>query len=415
MEMPYNDFAEKALIGAIIVDSTKLSMLPAIPIEAFTPGPNKTIWEAINALKESEQPIELTTVAAFLERSGRLESVGYEYLASLYEYGAIDVEYQATVILEEYDRRRIIGIAHEAIKRIKNGDTASEVADYIVDSSQNLEVFKTSTTIAPQDSYEKLLQRMEEGRSNIITSGFDNLDVMLQIRGGQLITVAARPAMGKSAFADQLACQIAVYYGPSLFVSLEMGEDEIINRRVSRFTGVPVQRIANSHLSAQEKQRIYEARSDVMNAQVFVMDSPSPTPQEIMDEARRLKRTVGLSCIFIDYLQIMAKDPNDVSELSKLTRSFKVMSRQMKVPVFLLSQLSRGVESRQDRRPILSDLRGSGSIEQDSDAVLFIYRNSYYDRNDDGDEAEIIIAKQRSGPTGTAILRFDGYVTRFSD
>lgn len=430
--LPNDIQAEKALLSSIIFNTSIVSqVIEKIDVNDFFWPENKAIYKAILSLYEKNIPIDIISITneiKHLKLESELEFAGgFEYLASLLELVSVvkSHHYYIEIIKSKSIRTKIIKAALETIQ-----DTYNEEYNIntILDKAQR-RIMDISYTTKSQDYHslsdilanvlENIETMTEEGVVGIPT-GFEDLDKMTSgLQRGDLTIVAARPSMGKTAFAINLAYNIVIKSKqPVIFFSIEMSKEQIAQRFLSLESSVPLAKIRNATLTIQDMDRLAEAISILSEQPLFIDDSPNLTTIDIRIKSRKLKvEKKQLGAIFIDYLQLIKGEDryeSRVQELSEISRSLKALAKELNVPVVALSQLSREVEKRTDKRPLLSDLRESGAIEQEADLVMFLYRDDYY--NKDSKKAnltEVIIAKQRNGPTGSIILYFAKDILKF--
>ncbi len=425
---PHNIDAEMSLIGALMIDTDAVVRIADnVDIKDFYEERHQRIYEAIRKLYEHGRPIDILTLSNQLKDDGFLEVVGgATYLSELTNYvpTAAHVEHYADIVAEKALRRRliksssdIVGIGYDEAKPIKQ----------IIEEAES-ELFKVSQKHVKQDieSIESILatsfERLDElhksgGKVRGIPTGFKDLDNL--IAGWQksdLVILAARPAMGKSVLALNFAHKVATKSEmPVLIFSLEMSKEQMVDRMLAMESGVDAWNIRTGNLSNEDWERISEAMGTLAEAPIYIDDTPGITVSDLRTKARREQHQRQLGLIIVDYLQLMSggsrfgSDFNRVLEISEISRGLKAIARELNVPVIALSQLSRSVESRSPQIPQLADLRESGSIEQDADMVMFIYRDEYYnpETTDKPHVADILIKKHRSGPTGNVELYFD--------
>ncbi len=456
-ETPQSFEAEQALIGAILGNNAAYhNCAELLTAQHFSDPLHGKMWDTIGRLIERGQVVNLFTLKAYFEQEPDLKAAGGpSYLARMMAVSvhAIDAPTFARIIRDTAIRRRIIAVADDALASAyapRADDTAAEqierlerglfdIAEGAIDAG--FARFTSGLTKA-LSAAEAAHQR--DGRLTGISTGLQALDDILGgLHRSDLIVLAGRPSMGKTALATNIAVHAASRFrseeGPDGkprtvdgarvgFFSLEMSAEQLATRIVSDKAGISSERVRRGQLTSSEFDRLIEASAAVENLALQIDDTPALTIAALRTRARRLKRQNGLDLIVVDYLQLVdatSRKDGRVQEVSEITRGLKTLAKELDVPVIALSQLSRAVEQRQDKRPQLSDLRDSGSIEQDADVVMFVYREQYYlERNPDADpaavhaaagKAEVAIAKQRHGPTGVAHLRFDGALTRFSD
>jgi replicative DNA helicase len=429
---PHNLDAEKSLLGAMLLsrDAIAAAMETCSSDDFYKPA-HSHVYDAINTLYNLGEPADPVTVADELKRAGMLDSVGG--LAALV---ALQADTPATTNAARYARiveehallRRLISVAGEIAEM---GYSVPEDVAQAMDRAESL-VFNVAERRVT-DSLKQLnellyasMDRLEHlfDRGETITgvpTGYMDLDERLYgLQPNALIIVGARPAMGKTAFALGMAAHAAVEARvPTLIFSLEMGCDEITNRLLVSEARVDAGRMRNGRLTEPDWPKISSAVARLGDAPLFIDDNPNTTVMEIRAKARRLKaRNGGLGLIIVDYLQLMsgASNENRQLEVSSISRGLKILARELEVPVVALSQLSRQLEARADKRPVLADLRESGSLEQDADVVMFLYRDEMYNpESSDRGTAEVIIAKHRNGPTGKIQLAFLDHYTRFAN
>jgi len=430
---PHNLEAESSLLGAMLLSRDAIG--PAVEMldagDFYKPA-HQHIFDAIAALYSSGDPADPVTVAEELDRAGLLaESGGLENLVDLQATtpATSNASRYARIIEERALLRRLIGVAGEIAEV---GYSLPEDVTKAVDEAeakmfQVAERRVTDSTRAIRDLLSENLDRLEElyERGEAITgvpSGYHDLDEILSgLQPNALLVVGARPAMGKTSFALGMATHAAmVAQRPVLFFSLEMGHLELTQRLLCSEAKVDASRLRNGNLSDDDWPKISRAVGQLAEAPIWIDDNPNLTVMEIRAKARRLKARLGdLGVIFVDYLQLMSGSGRAESrqvEISEISRSLKILARELETPVVALSQLSRNLEQRADKRPMLADLRESGAIEQDADVVMFLYRDEIYDpESADIGTSEVIIAKHRNGPTGTVRLAFIGNFTKFAN
>lgn len=421
---PQNIEAEQAVLGAVFLEPESLT--PASEMlrpEDFYRAAHQKIFEMMLALSNKGEPIDLVTVTAELADQNLLEEVGgVSYLADLANAvpTAANVEYYARIIEEKSILRRLI---RTATTIATDGYTREDDVEGLLNESERkiLEVSQRKNTkgfqnikdvlVAAYDKIETLHNR--KGDITGIPTGFIELDKMTAgFQRNDLIIVAARPSVGKTAFALNIAQNVATKTDENVAIfSLEMGSDQLVMRMLCAEGNIDAQRLRTGALTAEDWAKLTMAMGSLANGGIYIDDTPGIRVSEIRAKCRRLKQESGLGMILIDYLQLIQgsgkSGENRQQEVSEISRSLKALARELQVPVIALSQLSRGVESRQDKRPMMSDIRESGSIEQDADIVAFLYREDYYERETENKNIiEIIIAKQRNGPVGTVQLAF---------
>jgi replicative DNA helicase len=427
--------AEESLLGSMLLsaDATAAAIEICTAADFYKPA-HGHIFGAIVALFERGEPVDAVTVADELQRSSLLEAIGDPALLVSLQANTPSVAnavHYARIVEEHSLLRRLVGVAAE-IAEI--GYSVPEDVTGAVDEAERM-VFdlsqrRTTDTIeALRDLIGRSLDRIEElaQRSSRITgiaTGYTDLDEILAgLQPSSLTIVGARPAMGKTSFALGMLSHVGVVLRrPALLFSLEMGHLELTQRMLASEARVDAQRMRTGHLHEADWAKVGTAVSRLSDATVFIDDNPNLTVMDIRARARRLRKSEGdLGLVVVDYLQLMtgrARAENRQVEVAEISRGLKILARELGCPVVALSQLSRGLEARQDKRPMLSDLRESGSLEQDADVVLFIFREEQYDPDTPIDRrgmAEIIVAKHRNGPTGSAHLVFLNQYARFDN
>nr|WP_028550636.1 replicative DNA helicase [Paenibacillus sp. UNC451MF] len=420
---PQNLEAEQAVLGAILLDSDSLvTAMERITNDDFYRTSHQRIFESMIELAEGNEPIDLITLTALLQNKQQLEEIGgIKYLSELANAvpTAANIDYYAQIVEEKSMLRRLIRAATNIVTEgyaatDDVGDLLSDAEKRILEISQR----RSSTGfIAIRDVLMEVFDKVEflynnKGGTTGVKSGFQDLDKMTSgFQRSDLIIVAARPSVGKTAFALNIAQNVGVREKETVAIfSLEMGAAQLVQRMICAEANVDAGRMRTGFLESDDWEKLTMAIGALSEANIYIDDSPSVTVADIRAKCRRLKQEKGLGMILIDYLQLIhgrGKGDNRQQEVSEISRTLKQIARELDVPVIALSQLSRGVEQRQDKRPMMSDLRESGSIEQDADIVAFLYRDDYYDKESEKKNIiEIIIAKQRNGPVGTVELAF---------
>jgi len=421
---PQNIEAEQAVLGAIFLESSALTLASEILIpEDFYRASHQKIFNAMLKVADKGEPVDLVTVTAELADAKMLEEIGgVSYLSELANSvpTAANVEYYARIVEEKSILRRLIrtatAIAQEGYTREDEIDSLlNEAEKRIMEVSQrkNAGAFQNIKDILVQtyDNIEMLHNR--KGEITGIPTGFTELDRMTAgFQRSDLIIVAARPSVGKTAFALNIAQNVATKTDENVAIfSLEMSAQQLVMRMLCAEGNINAQNLRTGKLTPEDWGKLTMAMGSLSNAGIYIDDTPGIRISEIRAKCRRLKQESGLGMVLIDYLQLIQGSgrnrENRQQEVSEISRSLKALARELEVPVIALSQLSRGVEQRQDKRPMMSDIRESGSIEQDADIVAFLYRDDYYDKESENKNIiEIIIAKQRNGPVGTVQLAF---------
>jgi len=430
---PQNLDAEVSVLGALMMAPNLIAGVSEIlrPIHFYRPS-HQAIYEAIEGLYGRGEPVDTVTVSEELSNRGGLEEVGGRvFVHSLVSAvpAASNARYYAEIVRENYLLRSLIAVGSEIADmgyRREQGplDLIDRAEQMVFDIAQNRasgDMVHVKELIS--ESFAELEKIMTEGRrTSGVESGFRRLDDLITgLQPANLIVLAGRPSMGKTAFALDIARNVAVDQnkGVALF-SLEMSKSELVQRMMCSEARIDSQKLRHGQLQASEWGRLTAACTPLFTAPIFIDDTAAVNLMEIRAKARRLKaREKNLGLVVIDYLQLMVGDAgveNRQQEISRISRGLKILARDLEVPVLALSQLSRQVESRVNKRPMLSDLRESGAIEQDADVVLFIYRDEEYNKDSpDKGVAEIIVGKQRNGPTGFCKLAFVKSYTRFLD
>ncbi|MFS0865598.1 replicative DNA helicase [Fredinandcohnia sp. 179-A 10B2 NHS] len=421
---PQNIEAEQAVLGAIFLEPSSLTLASELLIpEDFYRVAHQKIFNAMLTLNDKGEPVDLVTVTSELADAKILEEVGgVSYLSDLANSvpTAANIEYYAKIIEEKSILRRLIRtattIATDGYSREDEVEALlSEAEKNIMEvaNRKNAGAFQNIKDVLVQtyDNIETLHNRV--GDITGIPTGFAELDRMTAgFQRNDLIIVGARPSVGKTAFALNIAQNVATKTDENVAIfSLEMGAEQLVMRMLCAEGNINAQNLRTGSLTPEDWSKLTMAMGSLSNSGIYIDDTPGVRIGEIRSKCRRLKQEVGLGMILIDYLQLIQGDgrsgENRQQEVSEISRSLKALARELKVPVIALSQLSRGVEQRQDKRPMMSDIRESGSIEQDADIVAFLYRDDYYDKESENKNIiEIIIAKQRNGPVGTVSLAF---------
>ncbi len=428
---PQNMDAEQSVLGSLLIDRDAIISIAAmIRPDDFAVSANGTIFRAILDLYNRREPTDFVTLSDELTRRGRLDDVGgHAYLSALANAvpTAVHVEYYAKIVERTATLRRLIDAGTQIVKIAYDDgvetEEALDAAERAIFAVTERRVTKDFVSIADVlDKFFDQINYMEQHRGEMVgvATGFSDLD---QLTGGlqrsDLIILGARPSVGKTSFMLGMAYGAAVTHGKTVGIfSLEMSAEQLVTRLLSMETGVDTHRLRMGQINDNEWDRMSRAFGRLAEANIYIDDNAGSTIMDVRSKARRLQAEQGLDLIVIDYLQLMSgrRSENRVQEISEISRGLKGLARELNVPVIAASQLSRGVESRTDHRPMLSDLRESGSIEQDADIVMFIYREELYEPDTDKKGiAEIIVSKHRNGPVGTVNLRFFNQTARFAD
>jgi replicative DNA helicase len=420
--------AERAVLGACMMDATAITRIStALAAGDFYREQHRYIYEALQALADSQQPCDPVTLSAELTRRGKVDIVGGMpelAMIAIETPSAMHVEHYASIVADKATIRRLSIAAGEIAKVAFRDDQTAQGA---LDEAERLLFAVTSGKqqvsmehiARPLQRVVDVLDLAMDGMSAGVPSGFVAIDQMLGgFQRSDLIICAARPAMGKSALMLSIADYAARKAGAKVAIfSLEMSKDQLVQRLLSMRTGIDSHRIRMRKIHDDEWGKIMEISNEIRQVGLYIDDTPALSIEAIQRTARRMHAEGGLDMIVVDYLQLMTgKGQNREQEIASISRGLKAMARELNVPVLALSQLSRKVEERADKRPMLSDLRESGSLEQDTDVVMFIYREDYYvEETDRQNIADIIVAKHRHGATGTVSLFFRKELTQFRD
>ncbi|MFL2577019.1 MAG: replicative DNA helicase [Flavobacteriales bacterium] len=431
---------EEAVLGALMIDNESLSdTIDSLQPEYFYKPDNQKIFEAIINLFNNSKPVDILTVSEELKRMGDLDSVGgMLYISQLTNNisSSSNTEFHARIIAEKFIKRSLISISNNIIGDAFNDtidifdllNTAEEKLFNVTEGTLRKSYDKMSVLIKGALDNIEVLRQKEDGLSGV-PSGFTKLDrVTSGWQKSDLVIVAARPGMGKTAFALSMARNIAINHEKAIgLFSLEMSSEQLVSRLIASEAELSASKLRKGDLKDYEMVQLHEKIKQLSDAQIYIDDTPALTVFELRAKARRLVKNHNVEIIIIDYLQLMSAGGNAGNreqEISTISRSLKGIAKELKIPVIALSQVNRGVESRTgtgSKRPMLSDLRESGAIEQDADIVTFIYRPEYYkiyewDNGDDSrSQAEIIIAKHRNGALENVRLKFTAEFAKFSD
>ena len=429
---PHNGEAERSVLGAVMLNKDVLSdVLEEVTADDFYNESHREIFRAIWNLYNENTAVDMLTVCEELKKRKALDmSGGRAYIATLtaeVPSTANAVEY-AKIVAEKATLRQMIKTTEDITEKGYDAKMAAgEILDYAESS-----IFKIAQKRQKNDYSKiqdvlltniKLIDAAAQNKDKIvgIPTGFKDIDEKTSgLQRSDLIIVAARPAMGKTAFALNIAQQSAVKAGSSVMIfSLEMSKEQLGQRLLAMQARVEIQKLKQGDLDRKDWDRITMALDELNNTKIVIDDTPGISIMEMRNKCRRLKAEQGLDLVVVDYLQLMSlqgKTDNRQQEISTISRNLKLLAREIECPVIVLSQLSRAPEQRQDHRPVLSDLRESGSIEQDADIVIFLYRDDYYNENTDKPGVcEVNIAKHRSGPTDKVELTWVSRYTKFSD
>ncbi|NLM51636.1 MAG: replicative DNA helicase [Firmicutes bacterium] len=427
---PQNLEAEQSVLGSMLIDREAIIIASEIirPTDFYRESHQK-IFEAMLALSERGEPVDLITLSAELEQQNLLESVGgIGYLTTLANIvpTAANVSYYARIVQEKAILRTMINTATQIVSRcFEAKDDVEEILDDAEKAILEISQRSTSNSFSSmreilKNTFERIDQLWEnKGGVTGVPTGFPDLDnLTCGLQNSDLIIIAARPSMGKTTLALNIAQHIAVNEGlPVAIFSLEMSKEQLVQRMLCAQANIDAQRLRRGFLTEEDYPKLTKAAGPLSEAPIYIDDTAAISVREMRAKARRLKAEHGLAAIFIDYLQLMRGDgraENRQQEISAISRSLKALAKELNVPVVALSQLSRAVEQREKKRPVLSDLLESGGIEANADLVAFIYREAYYNPNaENKHDTEIIIAKQRNGPVGSVHLYFKENLNKF--
>jgi replicative DNA helicase len=428
---PHSIEAEEAVLGSLLIDPDAiLEVASFLKPEAFYREQNRWIFQAILDLHHSEEPLDFVTLTEALRKREQLEDVGGEaYLISLLNAvpTSINARSYGRIVEAASVRRRLIKAAGTIANLAYDQDEdVNVVLDRAEQALFSISEERTTRDLVPvRDIARNYLDRIEEladrGDEMIgIPTGFSDIDRLLSgLNKSDLVIVAARPGMGKTSFQISMALHAGLRHGKRVAIfNLEMSGEQLVQRMIAAETRIDSQRLRRGELHEKEWPLFYEAVGRLSETRIFIDDTPSITPLQLRTKSRRLYAEHGLDLIMVDYLQLMQAERtnnNRVQEISEISRGLKGLARELDIPVVTASQLSRAVENRQDKRPQLSDLRDSGSIEQDADIVMFIYRDEYYnpETTERPNIAEVNVAKHRNGPTGVIDLYWHGKLATF--
>ncbi len=436
--VPHDHAAERAVLAALLIDADRMvDVQDRLKPADFHDKRHRAIFEALALLDEQGQGVDPVTLVATLRATNKLLEAGGEiYIAEL--LGAVSsaahLRHHTTLVTETAKLRGLIRAAEGIItnahvttpepQSVQKLIDESEASIFGIAKSRDLRGAAHVKDIV-HEVFRNIEAQQKRGQYTGIPSGFYDLDDMLGgFNPGEMTVIAARPAMGKTAFVLNLIdhaashhCEALARFPTVLFFSLEMGQAQIVQRMLCAKAGVEAHRVRNGRLADREWSDLQEAAGALTRAKVLIDDTPGLSILALRSRARRVKAEHGLDMIVIDYLQLLsAKAENRQQEISVISRSLKEISRELELPVITLAQLSRSVESREEKRPQLSDLRESGSIEQDADVVMMLYRPEYYFPTEENrGKAQVLVVKHRNGATGTIDLQFQGSLLRFSN
>ena len=427
---PHSVEAEQSVLGSILLDKeAMISVSETLVPEDFYKEAHKVIYESMLKLYNSQSEIDLITLTDELRDQGYLDDIGgIAYITSLSTVvpTTSNIKYYVNIVKEKSISRQLISAANDIINL---GYDGSAKVEYVLENAEK-KIFDISQERATNDFQPinqvisealSMLEKLYEEKNDVtgLTTGFRDLNKKINgLQRSDLLLIAARPAMGKTAFALNLVQNAALKGDASVAVfSLEMSKEQLVQRMIASQSTVELKKIKTGTLADNDWPRITDGMAILSGAKIHIDDTPGIKISELRSKCRKLKMEQGLDLILIDYLQLMEGEGNNESrqqEIAKISRSLKIIAKELNCPVVALSQLSRAPEQRADHRPMLSDLRESGSIEQDADVVMFLYRDDYYNKDTEHpNEAEVIIAKQRNGPIGTVNLIWKPEYTKF--
>jgi replicative DNA helicase len=432
---------EMSVLGGILLENEALNKaLEILRPEDFYRESHRKIFASLIQLSDKGEPADLVTLTAALEQQGELDAIGGSgYLATLVDYvpTAANIAYYCRLVKEKALSRHLIRVSTEIATKGYEGGDVEQILDWAEKSIFEITGMKTrpsyfSTREILKDTF-KAIERLYD-RKELVTgvpTGFTDLDTMTAgLQSGDLLIVAGRPSMGKTAFCLNLVEHAAIHSEspvPTIIFSLEMGKEQLVQRLLCSISRVDASRLRTGHLGDSDWPKLTNGAGLLSEAPIYIDDTPAISVLELRAKARRLKAEKNLGLVVVDYLQLMQgnNSENRQQEISEISRSLKALAKEINVPVVALSQLNRSLENRTDKRPIMADLRESGAIEQDADVIMFVYREAVYCESckskektcEKGHEkdAEIVVGKQRNGPIGTVHLTFRGEYTRFEN
>lgn len=432
--LPHSNDAEESILSAILIDNDTLTdIAELLTHNDFYKPAHQLIYKAMTELYSKTEPVDIVTIVNCLKESGKLEEAGgAAYLARLVDTVPITVnaEYHAKIIHDKASLRRLIEKSSDIINKCyeERGDVA-DIIDQAQSAIFNIADNKLKPSFSPISELINInINTLEERQGNNseytgTPSGYTQLDKLTSgLQKSDLIILAARPSMGKTAFALNIARNVAVNENKMVAIfSLEMSSDQLSMRLLTAEARVNSERLKTGMIGQEDWESVTEAAGVMSEAPIYIDDTPNVTVMEVRAKTRRLKKDNDLALIVIDYLQLMKApsmgDRRDL-EIAEISRSLKGLAKELNVPIIALAQLNRMLEQRADKRPLMSDLRESGSLEQDADIVMFIYRDEVYNKDENNPnkgKAEIIVAKNRNGAVGSAHLTFIGQFTRFEN
>ena len=431
---PQNLEAEQSILGGLMLDKEAWDQIAdLVSADDFYKPQHQKIFQVIANLVREAQPVDLITVSNALQSLGELsEAGGTDYLLEIVNktISAANIVSYAKIVKEKSVLRKMILASSEIIQKSYD-EEYSEIGVFIDSAEERFyklgQAKATEGLVNPLDVVKSSIARIEDlykRKAEItgVATGFTYLDKMTAgLHGGELTIIAARPSMGKTAFSLNIAQHMSFRLQKTVaYFSLEMGREAMMMRVLATESRINSNEIRSGRIPDSAWPKLINAASMISDSNLYIDDTSGISPMEVRSRARRLKAQVGLDCIIIDYLQLMdlkQKVESRERAVSEISKSLKALAKELNVPVIALAQLNRGVEGRTEKRPMLSDLRESGSIEQDADVIMMLYREDYYDKENSEvmGNAEVIIGKQRNGPTGTVKLKFEAELSRFRD
>ena len=436
--MPESFEAEAAVLGSMILDSVCIGqIIQTLNTESFYRTEHQIIFDVLTSLYENKGgTIDLVLVRDELKTRGKLkEAGGVDYLVKIAESvpSSANAEYYSQIVKDKSLMRELIAVGKIIIDQAydETGDIAKKLDDaerkiFAVTEKRMTSAALPMKTLL-QEAFEKIEARDGQHITGLPTGYYELDDLLCGLQDGEMTIIAARPSMGKTSFAVNIAEHIGADNNmPVVIFSLEMGKLQLVERILCSRGHIDSQKVRRGTLDTDESRLLTDTASELFEKPIFIDDTPGVTPLEMLGKCRRLKSQSGIRAVFIDYLQLMSlggRVESRQQEVSSISRLLKSMARELEVPVVVLSQLNRAAEGREGHRPRMSDLRDSGSIEQDADVIMLLHREAYYHRGDpeydhdspEANLAEIIVAKQRNGPTDTVKLVFNGQFTRFEN
>lgn len=428
---PNNIESEQTILGAMIINKDTIhDTIDKLDVNDFYKDSHKYIFKTIKKMFLSDIHIDMISLVEYLKRDNLLDSCGGSlYITEISNSIATiaNIQTHIKIVKDNSILRKLIDLSNNTLDRIYKKEDPQVLIENIQTNVFNMSISETKSEIEPiSDILDRTLSNIENLYINKLSfvglpSGFYDLDIKLSgLQKSQMILIAARPSMGKTTFALNIAENIAIKEKKSVLIfSLEMSKEQLTNKLISSITRIDIQKIQTGNLDDTDFDKLIDGIGIVSNAKIFIDDTPNISIVEMRSKCRKLKFSNNIDLIIIDYLQLMSgnsKNESRQQEVSEISRFIKALSKEMNCPIIALSQLSRAPEQRSDHRPMLSDLRESGSIEQDSDIVILLYRDEYYNKDTDQKNiAECIVAKHRNGEVGTIKLAWIGQYSKFAN